>query len=72
MPFGFWVLGNAMRNQQTEMIEALSQMPFGFWVLGNRKAQALAQYVDTHGLKCLSAFGFWGTSGWKMETKIRR
>ena len=38
----------------------LSQMPFGFWVLGNWSAAARAKALRLC-LKCLSAFGFWGT-----------
>ena len=36
-------------------------MPFGFWVLGNKHAVCTMAYLTPHGLKCLSAFGFWGT-----------
>ena len=35
-------------------------MPFGFWVLGNRKQGNRDAALLS--LKCLSAFGFWGTS----------
>ena len=43
------------------MQAALSQMPFGFWVLGNSEKDVLKQQVKRVSLKCLSAFGFWGT-----------
>ena len=35
-------------------------MPFGFWVLGNGGG-AIVICGRCTGLKCLSAFGFWGT-----------
>ena len=39
----------------------MSQMPFGFWVLGNPKNAANTTNPNKMSLKCLSAFGFWGT-----------
>ena len=61
MPFGFWVLGNASNPQVASGVQR-SQMPFGFWVLGN-ETPATATTPATPSLKCLSAFGFWGTAG---------
>ena len=37
-----------------------SQMPFGFWVLGDRSG-SIGHTFPKASLKCLSAFGFWGT-----------
>ena len=36
-------------------------MPFGFWVLGNGQPSVWRASVRRSRLKCLSAFGFWGT-----------
>ena len=36
-------------------------MPFGFWVLGNTNPSPIHQSFTPLCLKCLSAFGFWGT-----------
>ena len=36
-------------------------MPFGFWVLGNAREGIAIRAALEEGLKCLSAFGFWGT-----------
>ena len=61
MPFGFWVLGNLGKLSQTLAIVAMSQMPFGFWVLGNLDRLQMGYFPIHTSLKCLSAFGFWGT-----------
>ena len=61
MPFGFWVLGNIRYEQEAEEVKFLSQMPFGFWVLGNATASGAVASTLPLSLKCLSAFGFWGT-----------
>ena len=60
MPFGFWVLGNTSALILTTAPTSESQMPFGFWVLGNLVTYSIAG-VAMFSLKCLSAFGFWGT-----------
>ena len=36
-------------------------MPFGFWVLGDSLKNGWRRSGRPQGLKCLSAFGFWGT-----------
>ena len=61
MPFGFWVLGNRLDDETKALIAGESQMPFGFWVLGNIHTPKLGYKVINNSLKCLSAFGFWGT-----------
>ena len=38
-------------------------MPFGFWVLGNAQGRKNGKGLLRSSLKCLSAFGFWGTPG---------
>ena len=37
-------------------------MPFGFWVLGNAQGRKNGKGLLRSSLKCLSAFGFWGTN----------
>ena len=49
--------------------EKTSQMPFGFWVLGNK--QLTTRFASSICcLKCLSAFGFWGTPSKKMKKHL--
>ena len=60
MPFGFWVLGNPPLPIIKKLAEITSQMPFGFWVLGNLRSKSSTELLFPS-LKCLSAFGFWGT-----------
>ena len=60
MPFGFWVLGNPKSKSGMRNWRKPSQMPFGFWVLGNMENAVIVAIAGTS-LKCLSAFGFWGT-----------
>ena len=59
----FRLLGSgelSMKIQKQTFTGGMSQMPFGFWVLGN--SLVTNQCGNTwSGLKCLSAFGFWGT-----------
>ena len=43
-------------------------MPFGFWVLGNLCPVQSTASLHRLGLKCLSAFGFWGTT--RIESRI--
>ena len=62
MPFGFWVLGNVQSGISIQAFVIESQMPFGFWVLGNQSSTTFKLLGSRLGLKCLSAFGFWGTS----------
>ena len=61
MPFGFWVLGNRHKINCDRIQLDGSQMPFGFWVLGNAQCLVMLLVEQSIGLKCLSAFGFWGT-----------
>ena len=61
----FRLLGSGERIfvlMQARDASLLSQMPFGFWVLGNRHLIRHTPSILWGGLKCLSAFGFWGTS----------
>ena len=62
MPFGFWVLGNKKSMAKGRRDKIMSQMPFGFWVLGNFLRRRQLKIQRSLSLKCLSAFGFWGTS----------
>ena len=52
--------GEQLGEHEARLKLTRSQMPFGFWVLGNQKKELEA--ADRRvSLKCLSAFGFWGT-----------
>ena len=55
----------------TLKVPASSQMPFGFWVLGN-PPQKKNQSKKNESLKCLSAFGFWGTPIHRQYTNLSR
>ena len=57
--FGFWGTATTKTKNQNEKMK--SQMPFGFWVLGNPNHQHSHENSSHPSLKCLSAFGFWGT-----------
>ena len=57
--FGFW--GTTTYTRVTSVRLLVSQMPFGFWVLGNHSPPPPQQIFGGRRLKCLSAFGFWGT-----------
>ena len=69
MPFGFWVLGDCPENRQCKQIRHVSQMPFGFWVLGDLPLKVATCAPRRGSLKCLSAFGFWGTSPAPNDTR---
>ena len=62
MPFGFWVLGDQSQHDSVIAMIPRSQMPFGFWVLGDTAPRRTESNMELR-LKCLSAFGFWGTKG---------
>ena len=57
--FGFW--GTLHARVGVILHDSLSQMPFGFWVLGNSANVPRRPRTRATSLKCLSAFGFWGT-----------
>jgi len=57
-------------GDEADKLETLSQMPFGFWVLGNSKRKPLNRRKSLKSLKCLSAFGFWGTENKAIETLL--
>ena len=57
--FGFW--GTKRKQRRSGSAGGGSQMPFGFWVLGDCAMPSCIPPWGLHCLKCLSAFGFWGT-----------
>ena len=62
MPFGFWVLGN---SPSTRKPGSASRVSNAFRLLGSGElsTEELGPLWKSSRLKCLSAFGFWGTRG---------
>ena len=61
MPFGFWVLGDY--NQTKRYLSEFIRVSNAFRLLGSgeRRRRYGYQFSCWQRLKCLSAFGFWGT-----------
>ena len=61
----FRLLGSGehtLKATESNLRSPRSQMPFGFWVLGNHSTTTTISSTAQSRLKCLSAFGFWGTT----------
>ena len=61
MPFGFWVLGNAGHDHPSHAPKGGVSNAFRLLGSGERGTRSPKPRSQRRSLKCLSAFGFWGT-----------
>ena len=61
MPFGFWVLGDGKNTHRIETLWQAVSNAFRLLGSGGRIIAAKVYSEPLTSLKCLSAFGFWGT-----------